>query len=152
MNVRQYLDQSRKHYDVLMHMETHSAIGMARAVDVSGEDVAKPVILKADGSYVMAVIPATCRIDLEKARDALHGRTLELAHETDFGRLFPDCERGARPPFGSQYGMRTMVDRALTRDEQIVFEGNTHREAFRMKFHEFEELERPQTADIARHN
>jgi hypothetical protein len=35
MNVRQYLDQSRKHYDVLMHLETHSAMGMARATERS---------------------------------------------------------------------------------------------------------------------
>jgi Ala-tRNA(Pro) deacylase len=151
MNVRQFLDQSRRHYDVLTHLETHSAMGMAQAVHMPGDEVAKPVILKADGNYVMAVIPATYRIDLDKARDALHAHSLELAHENDFGRLFPDCERGARPPFGSLYGMPTMVDRALTRDDRIVFEGNTHREAFRMSFREFEELEHPQMADIACH-
>ena len=150
MNVRQYLDQSRKHYDVLMHLETHSAMGMAQAVHIPGDEVAKPVILKADGNYVMAVIPATYRIDLDKAREAFHVRALELARETDFGRLFPDCERGARPPFGSQYGMPTVVDEALTRDEQIVFEGNSHREAYRMSFEEFDQLERPRVADIAR--
>jgi Ala-tRNA(Pro) deacylase len=150
MNVRQYLDQSRKHYDVLMHLETHSAMGMAQAIHIPGDEVAKPVILKADGHYVMVVIPATYRIDLDKAREAFHVRALELAPETDFGRLFPDCERGARPPFGSQYGMPTVVDEALTRDEQIVFEGNSHREAYRMSFEEFDELERPRMADIAR--
>ena len=74
MNVRQYLDQSRKHYDVLMHLETHSAMGMARAIHIPGDEVAKPVILKADGHYVMAVIPATYRIDLDKAREAFHVR------------------------------------------------------------------------------
>jgi Ala-tRNA(Pro) deacylase len=150
MNVRQYLDQSRKHYDVLIHLETHSAMGMARAIHIPGDEVAKPVILKADGNYVMVVIPATYRIDLDKAREAFHVRALELAPETDFGRLFPDCERDARPPFGSQYGMPTVVDEALTRDEQIVFEGNSHREAYRMSFEEFDELERPRMADIAR--
>jgi Ala-tRNA(Pro) deacylase len=152
MNVRQYLDQSRKHFDVLPHLDTYSALGMAQAVRVREDEVAKPVILKADGRYIMAVIPACCRIDLEKARDALNARTLELAHESDFGRLFPDCERGARPPFGSQYGMPTMVDETLTRDEQIVFEGNTHRESFRMPYQEFEELERPRMANIVRYN
>jgi Ala-tRNA(Pro) deacylase len=133
-----------------MHLETHSAMGMARAIHIPGDEVAKPVILKADGHYVMVVIPATYRIDLDKAREAFHVRALGLAPETDFGRLFPDCERGARPPFGSQYGMPTVVDEALTRDEQIVFEGNSHREAYRMSFEEFDELERPRMADVAR--
>ena len=150
MNVRQYLDQSRKHYDILMHLETHSAMGMAQVIHIPGDEVAKPVILKVDGNYVMAVIPATYRIDLNKAREAFHVRALELVPEADFGRLFPDCERGARPPFGSQYGIPTVVDEALTRDEQIVFEGNSHREAYRMSFEEFDELERPRMADIAR--
>jgi Ala-tRNA(Pro) deacylase len=152
MNVRQYLDQSHKHFDVLSHLDTYSAHGMAQAIRVRDDEVAKPVILKADGKYVMAVIPASSRIDLDKARSALQVRTLELAPESDFGRLFPDCERGARPPFGSQYGMPTMIDESLTHDEQIVFEGNTHREAFRMPYHEFEELERPRMADLTRNN
>ena len=149
MNVRQYLDQSQKHYDVLTHLETHSAMGMAQAIHIPGDEVAKPVILKADGNYVMAVIPATCRLDLNKAREAFHVHALELVPENGLRPPLPRLRRGARPPFGSQYGMPTVVDEALTRDEQIVFEGNSHREAYRMTFEEFDELERPRMADIA---
>ncbi|MGE5754193.1 MAG: aminoacyl-tRNA deacylase, partial [Planctomycetaceae bacterium] len=61
-----------------------------------------------------------------------------------------DCERGALPPFGSRYGLKTLVDESLTRDERIVFEGNTLHEAIRMSYRDYADLERPQVADFSR--
>ncbi len=150
MNVRAFLDQSGRTFEVLEHPATYTALGMAHAVHVSGHETAKSVILKADGRHVLAVLPASRHVDLEKARTALQADTLELADEADFARLFPDCERGALPPFGSRYGLTTMVDEALTRDEHIVFEGNTLNEAIRMAYRDYAELEQPRVADFSR--
>ena len=57
--------------------------------------------------------------------------------------MFADCELGALPPFGSQYGVRTLMDRMLLEDEEIVFEGNTHHEAIRMRHKDYASLEHP---------
>jgi hypothetical protein len=43
------------------------------------------------------------------------------------------------------------VDDPLTHDEQIVIEGNTHEEAIRMKYADFERLEHPQVAAFSYH-
>ena len=61
----------------------------------------------------------------------------------------PDCEMGTLPPFGSQYGMKTMVEESLTQDEVIVFEGNNHHEAIRMQFEDFQHIEEPLVAKFA---
>ena len=148
MNVQQLLSGRHSAYEILEHPATYSALRMAQALHVPGDEVAKTVILKADGRYVMMVVPATRRVDLQKAKQTLHADTLELAEEQEFDRLFPDCERGALPPFGSQYGLETWVDRSLAEDEQIVFDGNTHRHAIRMRYREFEDLEHPHMADL----
>ena len=111
---------------------------MAQALHVHGQDVAKTVLLRANGGYryIVAVLPPTKRIDLELAAGALGGSKLELATELEIAEHCPDCEIGALPPFGSQYGMKTLVDESLCEDGEIVFEGNTHEEAIRMKFTE----------------
>jgi Ala-tRNA(Pro) deacylase len=101
---------------------------------------------------LLAVLPATYYVYPELARQALDAHTLSLATEEECGRMFPDCEVGALPPFGSLYGLPTIIDTSLTEDEQIVFEGNTHHEAIRMKFQDFRRLEQPQVASIACHN
>jgi Ala-tRNA(Pro) deacylase len=99
---------------------------------------------------VVAVLPATTLLDVDRASQLLGGSRLELASEAELAEHCPDCEFGALPPFGSQYGMRTIVDEHLAQDEEIVFEGNTHHEAIRMKFQDFVELEQPLLGELTR--
>ncbi len=118
-----YLSEGGRAFEVLGHPTTYTAQQVAQAVHVPGDEVAKTMVLKADGRCVMAVLPSTHQVDMEKARDVLHAGAVALADEGEFVRLFPDCERSALPPFGSQYGLPTLVDESGCRDEQIVFEG-----------------------------
>ena len=73
----------------------------------------------------------------------LNGAKVELATEIEIAEHCTDCEMGALPPFGWKYGMETLVDESLTKDEEIVFEGNTHRESVRMKYADFYRLAAP---------
>ena len=116
-----------------------------------GQEVAKTVLLRANHGYryVVAVLPATKTIDFQRASQALGGSQLELATELEIAQHCPDCEIGALPPFGSQYGMKTLVEQGLTEDTKIVFEGNTHHEAIRMKFEDFCTVEQPSIASFA---
>ena len=74
-----------------------------------------------------------------------------MASEAEMDRLFPDCERGAVPPFGSLYHLETVVDESLSADEQIVFGGQNHEDAIRMNYGDFEALEHPVKGHIATH-
>ena len=116
---------------------------LAQAVSESGYHVAKTVLLKSYTDYLLAVVPATRTIDLADAQAMLRSDYLELASEEELAQRFPDCETGAALPFGSQYGMTTLVDQSLAEAEEIVFEGNTHDEAVRMRFGDYFELEKP---------
>src|SRR5262249_18009211 len=115
-----------------------------------GREMAKSVLLRTDEGYVLAVLPANRNVDLGRVREFLGDESAELAGEAEMERLFPDCERGAMPPFGSLYHLQTVVDEELTRDERIVFEANNHEEAFRMAYRDFEALEHPRKGRFAR--
>lgn len=149
MNVQEFLNARGKPYEVLSHPTTFSATEMAQAVHVPGREVAKSVVMNADGRYVLAVVPSTRRVVLDKVMTVLGAKSVELADEGDLPQLFPDCELGAMPPFGSQFGLSTIVDPMLTRDDEIVFEGNTLRESIRMKYRDFEAIEHPVVADVS---
>jgi Ala-tRNA(Pro) deacylase len=118
---------------------------VAQALHVPGREVAKTVLLRANHryTYMVAVLPATKRIDLKRLSKALCGCEVELATETEIAEHCPDCEFGVLPPFGSQYAMKTVVDESLADDEKIVFEANTHHQAIRMKFDDFLRVEEP---------
>jgi len=151
MNVQQFLRQRNVVFSSLDHEAAYGAQGVAQAVHVSGDRVAKAVLLKSGGDYALAVVPATHTIELAPAARAWGVRKAQLASEEDCGKLFADCELGALPPFGSQYGVKTLLDRRLLEDEEIVFEGNTHHEAVRMRLKDFVEIEKPTVARFSQH-
>ncbi len=152
MRVEDLLSAKNVDFDVIPHHDTYAAQRMAQVLHVSGKEVAKTVLLRADHGfkYVVAVLPADKSIDFERASQALGGSHLELAAEEEIAEHCPDCEIGALPPFGSQYDMETIVDESLAEDDEIVFEGNTHHEAIRIKFRDFCDIEGPLVASFAR--
>lgn len=146
MNVSEFLKQKNVQFDLIRHADTYDSQRLAQSVHVPGREVAKTVLLRnrGDKQYVLAVLPANMTVDFQRASQVLGSdQHLELATEIEIANRCPDCEIGVLPPFGSQYGFTTLVDEALCEDEQIVFEGNTHHEAVRMRFEDYREIEKP---------
>ena len=149
MNVTEFLSVKGVEFEMLPHRDTYNAQTMAETLHVPGREVAKTVLLRTGAKdFVVAVLPANRGVDLEKAANVLGDGIVEIATEFEISQLFSDCELGAIPPFGSQYGLQTLVDITLSQDEQIVFEGNTHHEAFRVSFEDFRRLEQPLVVDF----
>jgi Ala-tRNA(Pro) deacylase len=99
----------------------------------------------------MAVLPATHHVDMVRVKQVIGAGDLELASEEEVAAHCPDCEVGAMPPFGSRIYVETLIDECLAREDEIVFEGDTHTEAIRMKYRDYYELEHPLVAKISRH-
>jgi Ala-tRNA(Pro) deacylase len=133
----------------LPHRRTYTANRMAQALHVKGREVAKTVLVRTAHGHVLAVLPATHHVDLEQLRDDLGEERVELAGEDEMDRLFPDCERGVLPPFGSLYQVPTIMDDSLAEDESIVFEANDHEQAIRMSLRDYEAIEHPRHGHFA---
>lgn len=145
MQVPEFLKERKVEFDLIPHRDTYDAQRMAATIHVSGREVAKTVLLRAGGKddYVVAVLPANRAIDFDLAAKLLQTENVEMATELEIAEHCPDCEIGALPPFGSPYGMRTIVDESLAEEEEVVFEGNSHHEAIRMLFADFRRIEQP---------
>ena len=152
MIVQEFLNEKHVPFEMIDHRPTYDAKSLARATHVAGKHVAKAVVLKVDGQCVLAIVPATHSIDFQKVRSTLDADSVQLASETECGDRFRDCEFGARPPFGAAYLMRTLIDKSLLGSDEIVFEGNTHRQAIRMRLRDFQNIEHPQVASFSRHH
>jgi Ala-tRNA(Pro) deacylase len=151
MNVTTFLDNQKCWYEHVSHRPTYSAQRMAGQLHVPGREVAKAVLLRVQPQreYVVAVLPANMTIDFKRAKELLDAKRLELATEPEIATFCTDCEFGTLPPFGSRYGLKTLVDSSLAEDDVILFEGNTHHDAFRMRFDDYRRLEDPLVASFA---
>lgn len=147
--VRDFLDMHHVNYAALPHSPTFPAQKVAAELQVPSKQFAKAVILHADAHLLMAVLPASHRLNLHKLRDSLEARHLEIVPESELADFCPDSELGAFPPFGNLFGMETWVDRSLGKAEDIVFNAGTHQDAVRMKYADYLRLAMPQVANFS---
>jgi len=137
--VTTFLRQRDVDFDIRAHAPTQTSLQTARAADVPRHRVAKGVLLEDGEQFVMAVIPATQRLDTRALGVLLH-RDLRLVPESDMSLLFRDCRPGAVPPLGSAYGIATIVDDALLSRKEVFFEGGDHEHLVRVSGAAFDKL------------
>jgi Ala-tRNA(Pro) deacylase len=123
--VQRYLSDCGVDYDLVEHPRTVSSSRTAQAGHVPGDRLAKAVVLKCEGGYAMAVVPASRHIRLGDVQDYLN-RPVGLATEDEVGKLFGDCDLGAIPPVGRAYGLDVIVDDSLAAQPEIYFESGDH--------------------------
>ena len=151
MKINELLTNRHIPFEALHHSPAYTASRMAEVLHVSGEEVAKPVLLRTGRGYVLVVVPANRFVDLQRIREWMGNVSVEMASEDEMDQIFPNCERGAIPPFGSVYHLHTLVDESLAEDEKIVFQAETHDEAIRMTYHDYEIVEHPLRGDFTYH-
>jgi len=140
ITLKEYLDNSNVEYELIPHEYSHSSSETARLGHVSGDKLAKAVLLEdAYGDYVLAVIPATHRVHFGDVQKELNLR-VGLATESELSEVFSDCDLGAIPALAQAYGVPMIVDDSLKSKSDIYFEGGSHTDLVHMDGGEFNHL------------
>src|SRR5215813_7970126 len=122
--LQKHLDQNVT-YEVITHDPTMSSTRTAQACHVSGDRLAKAIVLRRDGGYMLAVLPASHHIRLPDLRQQI-GDDVALADESEIKRLFPDCALGAVPAVGECYDLDVIVDDSIQEQPDVYLEGGDH--------------------------
>ena len=134
-----YLSEQDADFDIVDHPHSSTSIESAHLSHIPGDRIAKSVVLADDRGYLLAVLPASCKVDLGELH-RLTNRNLGLVTEYELGALFDDCEPGAVPPFGNVYDIDTIVDESLVEQSDIYFEAGDHERLIHMSAETFENL------------
>ena len=139
-----YLKEHEVRFRTIEHPHTGSSMESAEQAHVSGDALAKGVLVKDEDGYLLVVVPSDYHVDLESLRKFL-GQPVELATEAELGNLFKDCELGAVPPLGHAFGIKTIWDPTTTlgSEERIYFESGDHVHLVRVSGESFHELMAP---------
>ena len=150
-SVQKHLVREGVNYELIEHTRTLDSTHTAQAAHVPGAQLAKGTVLKDDQGFVIAVVPATRKVDL----GAIHrrfGRPLGLATEDELKNLFGDCEPGAVPPLGAAYGIDSVLDDNLMEESDVYFEAGDHRALVHISGADFQKLMTGALhGDISRH-
>ncbi len=150
--VQTLLDVEDLDYEKMKHADAFTALGTAAASRIPGREMAKAVVLRDEGGrYLMAVVPATCRLDLEALTWASGHFAIALATKEEIARLLPDCDPGAVPPFGILYDMPTFFDLCLCDVPEIYFTAGSRRELIGMRVADYVFAARPMLGQFCLH-
>ena len=137
--IERFLSENGVRYGVVAHRHTGSSFDSAQSAKLPPDKVAKGVLLRENENYVLAVLPASRKLDLDRLRSET-GRAYELARESEVEKLFHDCAPGAVPAVGAVYGLETIVESSLREQPELYFEAGDHEELIHVTEHDYEML------------
>lgn len=123
-----YLSARGVKHDIVEHEAAFTAASEARAAAVPPDHAAKTVVLRDQGGYLLALVPASDRLDVHKLRDVLGaGKSLRLAREPEIAEHFMQFDLGAVPPVGSTSFVGEVIDRRLAALDRMLCSSGDHR-------------------------
>ena len=139
MTLQDHLDSNDFDYELIEHLPKSSNIKSALNPKVTNDKVAKTILLGDDDSYLLAVIPASHRLDIDRLNSAM-ARALVIMNDNELEATFSDCDRKSIPPTGELYGVETIVDPALLNKDEIFFESGDQKQMVHMTGDNFRRL------------
>jgi Ala-tRNA(Pro) deacylase len=136
-------------YERPQHCGAVTAQELAAATGVSGWSVAKVVVIKERDGYVMAALPASCVLDLDRIKGFIGHGDVRLATVEEIERVTEGLPAGAIPPFGGLYGLRTFVDLILANQPEITMPAGDLASSLRMRGSEYLRLAQARLGDFA---
>jgi Ala-tRNA(Pro) deacylase len=146
--LKQFLDSHQIKYVTVIHSPAYTAREIAAAVHIPGKEMAKAVMVRADGKLLMTVLPSTHALSLALLGEVNAAHKLELAEEASFADIFSDCEVGAMPPFGNLYDLEVYAADLLSANEYITFNAGTHAQVIRLRYEDYLALVKPRVVKL----
>jgi Ala-tRNA(Pro) deacylase len=147
--VAHFLDRKHASYELIEHYATYAARQEASAAGSPAPRMAKTVALHDTDGYRIAIVPASERVDLEKARKAFGASPdMRLATEEEIAQQFPGFDPGALPPFRGLLGTPEVLDTRLLHYHKILCSAGDHRHTIKIALDEIQRVGEPAVADV----
>jgi Ala-tRNA(Pro) deacylase len=131
--VTEHLERQGCAFQVLPHRQVYTSIDQARALGVDAGEVLKTLALRTAAGYALLVIPASRRLDLHLAREALGDHQARLASEEELADAFAGYQLGALPPLAGLVDAEVYVDPEVLRHDVVAFAAGTQTESVRLR-------------------
>lgn len=135
-------------YTLSHHEPTRTGEDAARIRGVAMHSGAKAILTKGHktGNHYLFVMPADLKLDSQKVKSVV-GEA--VGFEQDLQGV-TGCMPGSMPPFGSVFGIRTIVDIRLSENAIIHFNAGSLTDSVQMKYEDYLLVEKPEVREIAK--
>ena len=131
--VTEHLEQRGSVFQVIPHRQAYTSIDEARALGVDAGDVLKTLAVRSSSGYALLVIPASRRLDLHLAREAVGDNQARLATEEELVGDFAGYQLGALPPLPGLVDAAVYVDPEVLGHDTVAFAAGTQTESVKAR-------------------
>ncbi len=131
--IKELLDKNKIQYKLYDHEPVYTSEQAAKVRDSKLQEGVKALVLKSDtGNFILALVAADRKVDLEKLAKAANSKRLVLAKPDEVLEQ-TGCEIGSVPPFGNVLGLETYIDNSVLENEDVEFNAGLRTTSIRMK-------------------
>lgn len=136
-------EKAKVPFEPIVHRVVFTAYDTAQTLRAKLTDVAKPLLLKADKSFALAVVSAGQNLDLKKAAKLLKAKKLRIPTEKEIIAALKLNKKQGLSSFGSLYGIPVLLDKAFAKTKKAVFSVGSFTDSVKMTMKDFVRLESP---------
>ncbi len=146
--VKKYLDKQEVDYQELAHKTVYTTFDAAQTLKKELKQIAKNLLVQADKTFALVVVPADKKIDLGKIKKALGAKQVSIPSEKVMIKVLK-IKPGAISSFGKLHKLELLVDKAMLNVKQAVFSTGSYTDSVFMKVKDYLQMEEAKLADVA---
>ena len=146
--VKSYLDKKGIDYEEIAHKTVYTAYDAAQTLKKELKEIAKNLLIQADNTYALVIVPADKKLDLNKIKKALGAKNVSIPKEKVMLRVLK-IKPGAISSFGKLHKLETLIDRAMLNTKKAIFSTGSLTDSVFLKVKDFVQIEEAKLADIA---
>ncbi|MFA5124475.1 MAG: YbaK/EbsC family protein [Patescibacteria group bacterium] len=148
VKVKKYLDAKGIDYEELAHKTVFTAYDAAQTLKKQLKEIAKTILVEADKTHVLVVLPADKKIDMAKLKKVLGAKSVRIPDEKVMIKVLK-IKPGTLSSFGRLHDMEVVVDKAMIGVKKAVVSTGSFTDSVLMKVKDFVQSEEARLADIA---
>jgi len=141
------LDAAGVDYEVVRHEPVRTSAQAAAVRGTPRRLGAKSLVCKGDAGFLLCVVPGDRRLASNRLRRARGWRGLRFADRDELREL-TGLVPGSVPPFGSLFGLPTVLDAELARRPRLWFNAGDRAVSASLRVEDYLRLEEPRVEDV----
>lgn len=146
--VKKYLDKHGVDYEELAHKTVYTAYDAANTLKKSLKEIAKTILIEADKTHALVILPADKKIDMAKLKKALGAKSVKIPDEKVMIKVLK-IKPGTLSSFGKLHDLEIIVDKAMLGAKKAVLSTGSFTDSVFMKVKDLVRIEEAKLADIA---
>jgi len=146
--VAKYLSKHDVPYEHVVHKTVFTAYDAAQTLKRQLKEIAKTLLIQADKTFVLVIIPADKKLDMVRLKKVLGVGKVSIPNEKVMVRVLK-IKPGAVASFGALHKLEVIVDKALATSQKVIFSTGSFTDSVLMKVKDFVRIEEAKVAQIA---